>query len=95
MSSVHLYPTIDVELPTRIRCSSQLWMNSSALPSSIVLRQLASVLSSSSGFKSAHELIEGKEIMSPERSFFCVLEDALVNILWHAIGGHGSDYHDN
>ena len=62
-------------------------MNSSALPSSIVLRQLASVLSSSSGFKSAHELIEGKEIMSPERSFFscvrrCTCEHTMACHWW-------------
>jgi len=66
-ASVHLYPMIDVELPIRIRCSSQLWMNSSALPSSIVLRQLASVLSSSSDFNSAHELIGGEQTVGQKK----------------------------
>ena len=55
-SEVHLCPTIDIVLPICIRCSSQLLMKSSALPSSIVLRQLSSVLFNSSGFRTAHEL---------------------------------------
>ena len=58
--AVHLYPTADVALPIRIRCSSHFLMKSSAFPSSIVFRQLASVFSSCSGLKTVHVLHKNK-----------------------------------
>ena len=58
--AVYLYPTADVALPIRIRCSSHFLMKSSAFPSSIVFRQLASVFSSCSGLKTVHVLHKNK-----------------------------------